>query len=76
MRSHSESTGGTKADLVLKVYLLLMREVLPLAANSNGNGTYTQHDKEFKYDLTMRRILGLEWSTDLRQLLEINFVQL
>ena len=29
LRSHSESTGGMKADLVLKVYALLMRHVLP-----------------------------------------------
>ena len=34
LRSYSESTGGVKADLVLKVYALLMREVLPSSANN------------------------------------------
>ena len=30
LRSHSESTGGMKADLVLKVYALLVRHVYRL----------------------------------------------
>ena len=75
MRSHSESTGGTKADLVLKVYALLMREMLPSAANSDSNGTDTRNNEEFKYDSTMRRISAPGWSTDLRQLPEMNFIQ-
>ena len=38
LKSHSESTGGMKADLVLKVYALLMRHVLPSSnANSGEN---------------------------------------
>ena len=38
LRSHSESTGGMKADLVLKVYALFMRHVLPSSnANSREN---------------------------------------
>lgn len=76
LRCHSESTGGTKADLVLKVYALLMREMFPSATNSIGNGTDTRNDEEFKYDSTMRRISALGWSTDLRQLPGMNFVQL
>lgn len=38
LKSHSESPGGTKADLVLKVYALLMREILPSAATSDEIG--------------------------------------
>ena len=53
-----------------------MREMLPSAANSDGNGTDARNDEEFKYDSTMRRISALGWSTDLRQLPEMNFVQL
>ena len=34
---HSESTGGIKADLVSKVYALLMRDVLPSRANNSAN---------------------------------------
>ena len=34
---HSESTGGIEADLVLKVYALLMRDVLPSRANNSAN---------------------------------------
>jgi len=50
--------------------------MLPSAANSDGNGTDTRLDEEFKYDSTMRRISALGWSTDLRHLPEMNFVQL
>ena len=34
---HSASTGGIKADLVLKVYALLMQDVLPSRANNSAN---------------------------------------
>ena len=34
---HSESIGGIKADLVLKVYALLMQDVLPSRANNSAN---------------------------------------
>ena len=73
LRSHSESPGGTKADLVLKVYALLMRQIFPSAANSDETES---SNEEFKYDSTMRRISALGWSTDLRNLPEMNFVQL
>ena len=76
LRSHSESPGGTKADLVLKVYVLLMREILPSAANSDESESSGPSNEEFKYDSTMRRISALGWSTDLRNLPEMNFVQL
>ena len=76
LKSHSEWPGGTKADLVLKVYVLLMREILPSAATSDEIGGSVQRDEDFKYDSTMRRISALGWSTDLRNLPEMNFVQL
>ena len=76
LKSHSESPGGTKADLVLKVYALLMREILPSAATSDEIGGSGQRDEDFKYDSTMRRISALGWSTDLRHFPEMNFVQL
>jgi len=61
LRSHSESPGGTKADLVLKVYALLMEEILPSAANSDEIESNGQSEEEFKYDSTMRRISALGW---------------
>ena len=76
LKSHSELPGGTKADLVLKVYPLLMREILPSAATSDEIGGSGQRDEDFKYDSTMRRTSVLGWSTDLRNLSEMNFVQL
>jgi len=76
LRSHSELPGGTKADLVLKVYALLMREILPSAANSDEIESSGQSDEEFKYDSMMRRISALGWLTDLRNLPEMNVVQL
>ena len=34
---HLEWTGGIKADLMLKVYALLMRDVLPTRAKNSAN---------------------------------------
>ena len=76
MKSHSEPLGGTKADFVLKVYALLMREIIPSAATNDKIGSSGQSDEDFKYDSTMRGISALGWSTDLRNLPEMNFVQL
>ena len=45
LRCHSESTGGMKADLVLKVYALLMRDVLPWSANNTGNEDDSPQDQ-------------------------------
>ena len=54
LKSHSELTGGMKADLVLKVYALLMRDVLPSDANSGGNSEVLPPDQgDFKYDVAM-----------------------
>ena len=71
-----------KADLVLKVYALLMRHVLP-SSNANSGESEVPQDQEqgqdqcdFKYEATMRRISALGWSSDLRDLPEMNFIQL
>lgn len=58
---------------MLKVYALLMRQIFPSATNSDETES---SNEEFKYDSTMRRISALGWSTDLRNLPEMNFVQL
>lgn len=50
-----------------------MRQIFPSAANSDETES---SNEEFKYDSTMRRISALGWSTDLRNLPEMNFVQL
>jgi len=71
LRSHSETTGRAKADLVLKVYALLMRQVLPANGNSEDNQEVPsiqdqgQVGEEFKYDAVMRKISALGWSSDL-----------
>ena len=78
LKSNSQNAGGMRADLVLKVYALLMRDVVLRSAentqqpaeNCAGNSGH------FKYDEVMRRISALGWSTDLRQLPELNFIQL
>ena len=84
LHSNSETTGRMKADLVLKVYAILMRNVLRLAENQQQNaddGTDNHQDTaenegEFKYDEVLRRISALGRATDLRQLPELNFIQL
>ena len=45
LRCHSESTGGMKADLVLNVYALVMRDVLPSSANNTGNEDDSPQDQ-------------------------------
>ena len=84
LRSNSEITGGMKADLVLKVYAILMRNVLRSAENLQQNADdgaenhqdTAENEGEFKYDEVLRQISALGWSTDLRQLPELNFIQL
>ena len=61
-----------------------MRNVLRLAENQQQNaddGTDNHQDTaenegEFKYDEVLRRISALGRATDLRQLPELNFIQL
>ena len=80
LRCNSESTSGTKADLVLKVYAILMRSVVRPAENCQENvdnhQDNTENNGDFRYDETLRTISVLGWSTDLRQLPELNFTQL
>ena len=56
--------------MVLKVYALLIILLL------QGNSDEIKSDEDFKYNSTMRRISALEWSTDLRNFPEMNFVHL
>ena len=73
LKCNSERASGSKADLVLKVYSLLVRNVVRPAENVEGNADNSGH---FEYEDTLRRISALGWSTDLRQLPELNFIQL
>lgn len=69
---------------MLKVYAILVRHVLRPGENqqqsSDNTGqdhqNTTEHSGDFKYDETLRGISALGWSTDLRQLPELNFIQL
>ena len=62
LRSNSETTGGMKADLVLKVYAILMRNVLQSAENQqqNADDSAVNHQDtagnqgSFKYDEVLR----------------------
>ena len=84
LRSNSEAMGGIKADLVLKVYAMLVRHVLRPGENQQqssdntgqGHQNTTENSGDFKYDETLRQISALGWFTDLRQLPELNFIQL
>ena len=78
LKSNSENAGGMKADLVLKVYALLMRDVVVRSVENTQQTAENcgENSGHFKYDETMRRISALGWSTDLRQLPELNFIQL
>ena len=81
LRSNAESTGGMRADLVMKVYALLMRNVFPSSGGENQElltdvQDLEQNQSDFKYKATMVRISALGWSSDLRNLPEMNFIQL
>ena len=78
---HSKSMGGIRADLVLKVYALQMWRVLPWSSGENQElltdvQDLEQNQSDFKYEATMVRISALGWSSDLRNLPEMNFIQL
>ena len=58
-----------------------MRHVLPSSSGENREFLIDtqdpeQHQSDFKYEATMVRISALGWSSDLRNLPEINFIQL
>ena len=81
VRSNAESTGGMRADLVMKVYALPMRNVFPSSGGENRElptdvQDLEQNQSDFKYEATMVRISALGWSSDLRNLPEMNFIQL
>lgn len=44
LRSNSEATGGIKADLVLKVYAILMQHMLRLGDNQQQRSNNTAQD--------------------------------
>lgn len=55
--SNSETTGGTKADLVLKVYTILMQNVLPPAVNQQQNANNSaQNDQDTRSDFKYNEI--------------------
>ena len=81
LKSNSKLSGGIRADLVSKVYALLMWHVLPLSRGENqelltGVQDLEQNQSDFKYKATMVRIAALGWPSDLRNLPEMNFIQL
>ena len=64
LKSNSKSTGGIRADLVSKVYALLMWHVLPLSSGENRElptdvQDLEQNQSDFKYEATMVRISAL-----------------
>ena len=81
LKSNLKSTGWIRADLVLKVYALLMRDVLPLSSGENRElltdvQDLQQNQSDFRYEVTMVRISALGWASNLRNLPEMNFSQL
>ena len=63
-KSNSKSTSGIRADLVSKVYALLMRHVLPSSGGENRElltdvQDLEQNRSDFKYKATMVRIAAL-----------------
>ena len=81
LKYNLKSTGWIRADLVLKVYALLMRHVLPSSSGENRElltdvQDLEQNQSDFKYEATMVRISALGWSSDLCNSPEINFIQL
>ena len=81
LKSNSKSTGGIRADLVSKVYALLMLHVLPSSSGENREfltdvQDLEQNQSDLKYEATIVRISALGWTSDLLNLPEMNFIQL
>ena len=81
LKSNLKSTGWIRADLVLKVYALLMWHVLPSSSGENRElltdvQDLEQNQSDFRYEVTMVRISALRWASNLRNLPEMNFSQL
>ena len=81
LKRNSKSTGGIRADLVSKVYALLMWHVPPLSSGENWElltdvQDLEQNQSNFRYEATMVRISAFGWSSDLHNLPKINFIQL
>ena len=56
-----------------------MRSVIPSANNGENEAAIPaeeQNDSSFKYEATLRSLSALGWSSYLRQLSEMNFIQL
>ena len=62
-----------KGGLSAKLYTLVVRNVVRLVKNAEENA---DNRGDFEYKETLRRISALGWSTDLRQLPGLNFIQL
>ena len=62
-----------KGGLSAKLYTLVVGNVVRLAKNAEENA---DNRGDFEYKETLRRISALGWSTDLRQLPGLNFIQL
>ena len=76
LKSNSKSTGGIRADLVSKVYALLMWHILPSSDGENQElltdvQDLEQNQSDFKYEATMVRT-----SSNLHNLTEVKFIQL
>ena len=81
LKSNLQSTGGVRADLALKGYSLLMRHVLPSSGGENRElltnfQDLKQNQSDFRYEATKVRISALGRSSDVRNLIEMNFIQL
>ena len=76
LKYNLKSTGWIRADLVLKVYALLMWHVLPSSSGENRElltdvQDLEQNQSDFKYEATMVRTLS-----NLHNLTEVKFIQL
>ena len=81
LKSNLKSTGSIRADLVLKVYALLMQHVLPSSSGENQElltdvQDLEQNQSDFRYEVTMVSISALGWVSNLHNLPEMNFSQL
>ncbi|KXJ09599.1 hypothetical protein AC249_AIPGENE9449 [Exaiptasia diaphana] len=82
LRINHEKTSGLKADLVLKVYALLMRNVTPKpnCPISTVSQVIPAKNPADRTDFTVKNVLDeltlADWSADLRNLPDLSFIQL
>lgn len=75
LRSNSKKCSVVKANLVLKVYAIVMKTVLP-RVNTRNDASQSSFQHDYTFERAMKEIGLTTWSQDLRKLPKMSLIQL